>query len=166
MYDRAPDARIEAGTRWAWGPPDRDGLSRAEGALVPADSIDDLLRRVIEAELVAKGFPRAEPESAQFMVHFHVARRSVTDTIPPRDDPTTPGVSRAPGSWGSYGRPEDLADRLITWEEGMMIIDAIVPDRGIVAWRGMIAGEIPPQAEARPEAAVRQAVRRLLRGFP
>lgn len=166
-YHRAPDVSIAAGSRWAWSPPDGDGLTRTEGAVVPEDAQARLISSAIETELVARGFPRTSPESAQFIVHYHVGRRSVTDTLPPRDDPTASGgVVRAPGAWGGYGSPEELADRMITWEEGMLVIDALTPDRKVVAWRGMIAGEIPAKAETRPEAAIRESVRRLLRGFP
>ena len=38
---------------------------------------------------------------------------------------------------------------MITWEEGMLVIDALTPDRKVVAWRGTIAGEIPAKAETR-----------------
>jgi hypothetical protein len=164
---RAPDVSIAAGSRWAWSPPDGDGLTRTQGAIVPEDAQARLIASAIEAELLAQGFPRTSPESAQFLVHYHVGRRSVTDTLPPRDDPSTSGgVSRAPGAWGGYGSPEELADRTVTWEEGMLVIDALTPDRKVVAWRGMIAGEIPAKAETRPEAAIRESVKRLLRGFP
>jgi hypothetical protein len=166
-YQRAPDVRIEAGSRWAWSPPDADGLTREQGATIPDDSTARRIRAAIEAELVAKGFPVASADQAQFVVHFHVARRSVTDTLPPPEDPSaTGGVIRARDGWGAYGNPEELAQRLVSWEEGTLVIDALTPDRGIVVWRGIIAGEVPVKAETRPDAAIREAVRRLLRGFP
>lgn len=161
---RAPDLRLAEGSRWAWAPPDRDGLTAAEGATTPPDSIARMIRDAVDAELTAQGFKRSSPDSAQFLVHFHVAQRAVTDTIPPRDDP--PGVTRAPDYWGRYGTPEEFGARLVSWEEGMLVIDAVTADRGIVAWRGIIAGEIPERAERRPAAAIREAVRRLLRDFP
>ena len=90
---------IAAGSGWAWSPPDGDGLARTEGAVVPEDAQARLISSAIETELVARGFPRTSPESAQFIVHYHVGRRSVTDTLPPRDDPTASGgVVRAPGA--------------------------------------------------------------------
>jgi hypothetical protein len=130
---------------------------------VPDDTVARTIRAAIEAELVAKGFPLASRETAQLHLHFHVGQRRVTDTLPPRDDP--PSDVRAPGTWGGYGRPEDL-ERTVTWEEGMLVVDAVTTDRGVVAWRGLIAGEIPASAEARPAEAIRAAVKRVLRGFP
>lgn len=161
---RAPDARIRDRAPWDWAPADRDGPSTAEGARIPDDSIAQKLRDAIEAELTARGHRRIDPDSAVFFVHFHVAQRPVTDTLPPRDDP--PGVRQAPGTWGRYGSPEELDNRIVTWQEGMLVIDAVTADRGIVAWRGIIAGEVPEGAERRPAEAIRLAVRRLLRDFP
>lgn len=134
---------------------------------MPEDSVARRISRAIEAELVAKGFPLVSSDQAQILVHFQVARRNVTDTPPPREDPSTSGgVVRTSDSWGAYGDPEELAQRTISWQEGTLVVDALTPDRGIVAWRGIIAGEIPEKAETRPGAAIREAVRRLLRGFP
>ena len=166
-YQRAPDIRIEPGSGWAWSPPDQDGLTREQGANLPPDSTARLISATIERALVAKGFPRTSPESARFIVHYHVGRRQVSDTLPPRDDPTNPGGAvRMPGSWGGYGSPEELAERTVTWQEGMLVVDALTPDGRIVVWRGTIAGEIPAKAETRPEQAIGEAVSRLLRGFP
>lgn len=163
---RARDARIPESARWAWGAEDRDGLTAAEGSRLPADSVADLIRAAVEAELAAKGYARTQPESAQFVMHFHVGQRFVVDTVAPRDDPRTAGAVRSSGGWGGYGDPEDIAERTVTWQEGMLIVDAIEPMRNIVAWRGTIAGEIPARAETRPGPGIRAAVKRLLRDFP
>jgi hypothetical protein len=132
--------------------------------MLPADSIAAMIRSAVESELRAKGFALAAPESAQFLVHYHVGMRAHTDTLPPRDDP--PGIVRAPGTWGRYGNPEELDARIVTWQEGLLVLDAVTAERGIVAWRGTIAGEVPAKAEVAPATAIREAVRRLLRDFP
>lgn len=165
-YERAPDIRLHSGDGWAWGAPDGDGLTLREGALIPDDSIARAISDAIEQELTSRGFPRVRAESAQFLLHFHVAQRVVTDTVPPPDDRVGPDGVRTPGRWGGYGNPEDVMSRTFTWEEGMLIVDAVVPRTGIVAWRGMIAGEVSERARSAPAPAVREAVTRLLRGFP
>lgn len=162
---RAADAPIPRSARWAWGTEDRDGLTAAEGARLAADSIAVIIRAAVETELAAKGYRRTPPESAQFVMHFHVGQRYVVDTVAPRDDPRT-GAVRSSGGWGGYGDPEDLAERTVSWQEGMLILDAIDPARNIVAWRGTIAGEIPAKAERQPAPGIRAAVQRLMRGFP
>lgn len=163
-YHRTPDVRIAAGSRWAFSPADRDGVPVSAGAVMPPDSIARILHEAIERELTARGFPRTDADSAQFLVHFHVAQRTVSDTLPPRDDP--PSGVRATGQWGTYGSPEDIAERTVRWTEGTLIIDAVIPSTGVVAWRGLIAGEVPARAERRAAPALGAAVERLLRRFP
>jgi len=166
-YERDANVRLKTGDGWAWGAPDNDGLSIREGALVPEDSVARLIADAIEHELVDRGFPRVRAESAQFVVHFHIGQRQVTDTFPVTDDRTAPdGVRGTPGRWGGYGTPEEMRDRTFTWEEGMLIVDAVVPSPRVVAWRGIIAGEVPERARRAPAAAIDQAVKRLMRGFP
>jgi hypothetical protein len=162
-YERDPNVAIPAGATWAWSLPDDDGLAADDGAIMPADSLANDLRAAIEAELTTRGYPRAAPDSAAFIVHYHVGRRRVTDTLPPRDRPPT-GDRR--GDWTGYGQPETVEGRAVTWEEGMLIVDMLPRDRSTVAWRGVIAGEIPAAAERRPSDAIRAAVRRLMRDFP
>lgn len=167
LYHRAPSVTIPAGASWAWSLPDGDGLPPHDGGVVPADSIARIIASALEQELAGAGFPRTTADSAQFIVHYHVARRTVTDTLPPRGD--TRGIvggERAPGTWGAYGRPEELDDRTITWDEGMLIVDVLPRDRSVVAWRGAIAGEIAPGAARNAAPALREAIRRLMRGFP
>lgn len=167
MIDRDESAPIAAGSGWAFGRPDSDGLAPDEGAVVPADSIHMMILAAIEAELVAKGFPKVAPESARLVVHYHVGQRTVRDTLPPPGAPRgDDGVRAAPGSWGAYGRPESVDDRTIEWEEGMLVIDAVTRPQGVVAWRGLIAGEIREEAGRHPEPGIRDAVRRLVRRFP
>lgn len=166
-YERDPNIRLSAGAGWAWGTPDADGLTLREGALVPEDSVARMISNAIERELVDRGFPKVRADSAQFLVHFHVGQRLVTDTVPPREDRDEPGgVRMPPGSWGGYGTPEELANHTYTWEEGMLIVDAVVLTPRTVAWRGSIAGEIPAKAQRAPATAVGDAVKRLMRGFP
>lgn len=163
-YEHDPSVVIPAGATWAWSLPDDDGLAPGDGAVMPTDSIADVLRSAIEAEFTARGYPRVHADSAAFVVHYHLGRRSVTDTLPPRD--RTPTGTDRRGDWGGYGQPEPVEGRAVTWEEGMLIVDVLPRDRHTVAWRGVIMGEIPPSAERRPADALRAAVRRLLRDFP
>ncbi len=165
--ERDATAPIAPGSPWSWGVPDRDGLAREEGAVMPEDSLHRIILESIEADLTGRGFPRVESDSSRFVVHYHVGRRSVVDTLPPLGEPRQDaGAISAPGTWGGYGRPESVDDRTVAWEEGMLIVDVLERSRGVVAWRGIIAGEIREEAGVRPEAAIREAVRRLMGRFP
>lgn len=166
-FERDSTVAIPPGSTWAWSIPDDDGLAPDDGAITPNDSVARMMTAAVEAELVAHGFPKAHPDSAAFIVHYHLGRRSVTDTVPPRPDrPSGATAGEVRGSWGGYGLPEDLEGRTVTWEEGMLILDVLPRDRSTVAWRGVMAGEIPAAAAARPAEAIRTAVKRLLRDFP
>ncbi len=165
--EREASAPIAPGSTWAWGLPDRDGLAPEDGAIIPDDSVHRMILGAIEAELTARGFARVRGDSAQLVVHYHVGRRSVLDTLPPLGEPRRDGGAiTAPGSWGGYGRPESVDDRTVEWQEGMLIVDVIARAQAVVAWRGVIAGEIREAAGRHPEPAVREAVRQLLRRFP
>ncbi len=165
-YERDPGIRLGVGARWAWSLPDDDGLAYDDGAITPRESTARLIVEAVEAEMAARGFVRTSGDSADFVMHFHLGRRSVTDTLPSRRADQGRVIRDAPGAWGGYGRPETIAEREITWDEGMLVLDALTPDLRTVAWRGLMAGEIPERAVEDPGPAIRAAVKRLLRGFP
>jgi hypothetical protein len=166
-YQRATAVTIPAGATWTWSLPDGDGVPPHDGGVTPDDSIARFIASAIEQELTAAGYPRTRGDSAQFVVHYHVAKRTVTDTLPGRDVPrAAPNPDRTIGSWSGYGRPEELDANTITWEEGMLVVDVLLKDRSVVAWRGAIAGEINPAAARHAAPAIREAIRRLMKGFP
>jgi hypothetical protein len=163
-YERDPGFPIPAGATWTWSRPDGDGLAPHDGGITPPDSIARMIAAAIDAELTSAGYRRTGFDSAQFVVHYHVGRRTVTDTLPPRDPPRTSPTGT--GNWAGYGRPEELGGNQVTWDEGMIIVDVLPRDRDVVAWRGVIAGIIPESAEQDAAPALRHAIRRLMRGFP
>ena len=166
-YQRAPGVTIPVGATWTWSLPDGDGVPPHEGGVTPDDSIARYIASAIEQELTSAGFPRTSFDSAQFVVHYHVAKRTVIDTLPGRDvPPVGTNPDRTIGTWSGYGRPEELDASIVTWEEGMLVVDFLPKDRSVVAWRGMIAGEIDSAAARRAAPAIREAIRRLMRGFP
>ncbi len=164
-FERDANIPIPPGATWTWSAPDDDGLALDDGAVSPSDSLAALIESAVEAELTTRGYRRVAADSAQFIVHFHLGHRSVTDTMPPTPRGTTPS-GELRGTWRGAGQPEDFRDQTVTWEEGMLIVDLLPRDRRAVAWRGVIAGEIPREAERDPGTAIRAAVRRLLRDFP
>ncbi len=163
-FERDPNVPVPAGATWTWSAPDDDGLAPEDGVVFPSDSLAALIEAAVEAELTAHGYPRATADSAQFIVHYHLGHRIVTDSLPPR--PRTTASGELSGTWRGAGPPEAFEDRTVSWEEGMLVIDVLPRDRRTVAWRGVIAGEIPREAERDPAQAIRRAVQRLLRDFP
>lgn len=165
IIERDETVRIPSGASWSWSTADGDGPSAAQGEVVPPPDIHDRLSDAIAQGLEARGFRLTTPDAAEFFVHFHLARREVVDTIPRTDAPRAVG-DRDPQDWGRYGDPEQMRERTMTWQEGLLVVDALTADGRKVAWRGIIYGEIKPQAERDPTSAIRGAVERLLAEFP
>jgi len=162
QYHRDASVTIPAGATWEWGAADADSPAPRDARIQPADSIVQMIADAIEVDLTGRGFPRVAAGEAAFVVHFHAGRRTMVDTLRPRED-----ASPAPGVWvGGYGRPEVVGDRVVAWQEGMLVVDVLPRDRRTVVWRGIIADEIPEAAERNPRPAIREAVARLMRGFP
>lgn len=165
IIERDETVSIASGARWAWSTPDGDGPNAAQGEVVPTADVHGIMSDAIVQGLEARGFRLTTPDSAQFFVHFHAARRLVVDTMPRVDAPRSVG-DRDPQDWGRYGDPEQIRDRTMTWEEGLLVVDALTADGRKVAWRGVIYGEVKPQAERDPTSAIRAAVEKLLAQFP
>lgn len=165
IIERDETVRIATGARWSWSVPDGDGPSAAQGELTPPPEIHDRLSDAITQGLEARGFLLTTPDSAEFFVHFHLARREVVDTLPPLGAPRAVG-DRDPQDWGRYGNPEQMRDRTMTWQEGLLVVDALTADGRHVAWRGIIYGEVKPEATQDPGTAIRGAVERVLAQFP
>jgi len=167
QYHRDAGVPIPAAATWAWSEPDQDSPAPRGAVEAAPDSVHRFIADAIEAELTQRGFTRVRADLADFVVHFHVAQRTVVDTLPWRHDPTTSGGEPPPGgTWGGYGRPEGFGDRVVAWEEGMLVVDVLPRDRRVVAWRGIIVDEILPDAERDPRRAIGKAVRRLMSKFP
>lgn len=162
QYQRDAAIPIPAGATWAWSAADGDSPAPSDARTPPPDSIVQMFADAIESNLTTRGYPLVSAREAAFVVHFHLARRTMIDTLRPHDD-----VSPQAGTWsGSYGRPEEMGSRVVAWEEGMLVVDVMPRDRRTVAWRGIIADEIPEAAARAPVAGIRSAVQRLMRGFP
>lgn len=161
IIERDDTARVASGARWAWSLPDADGPSPAQGEIAPPADVQGMLADAISQGLEARGFARTSPDSAQFLVHFHLARREIVDTLP-----SSGTRSGDPQDWGRYGNPEQLRERTMAWQEGLLVVDALTADGRTVAWRGIIYGEVRPEADRDPTSAIRSAVERLLAQFP
>lgn len=165
IIERDEIATIPAGARWAWSIPDDDGLSPRDGDVEPTEAVASTLKQTITDELEARGYRMTTADSAQFFVHFHLGRRERVDTLPPTNPPRAVG-DRDPRGWGAYGDPEQMRSNTMTWQEGMLIVDAITPDGKKVSWRGVLVGEIKPEAEANPAPAIRAGINKLFAQFP
>jgi len=166
VVERDATAHIPDGATWTWSPPDGDGLTVDQGDVAPTEPVALAIANAIEAELVARGYRRTSPDSAQIVLHFHLGRREVVDTVQPTTGTPRTVTDRDPQNWGRYGSPETMGTRTMTWQEGMLIVDALTMADGKLAWRGIIVGEIKPSVQNEPTAAIKDAVGRLFTQFP
>ncbi len=165
IIERDETVSLPSGARWAWSSVDTDGPARTQGELLPPADVHIILSDAITQGLEARGFHLPTADSAEFFVHFHVAQREVVDSLPPLGSGRVIG-DREPSEWGRYGGPEEIRDRTMRWQEGLLVIDALTADGRHVAWRGIISGEVKPEAARDPAAPIRGAVERLLAQFP
>lgn len=166
IVERDASARIPDGAPWGWSLPDGDGLSTADGDVAPTEPVARSIAAAIEAELARRGHRRTRVDSAAFVVHFHLGRRDIVDTVSPPVRSPGSVTDRDPQGWGRYGSPESMGTRTVTWQEGMLIIDALTIADGKLAWRGIAVGEIKPGTQDETTAAIQAAVARLFAEFP
>ncbi len=163
---RAPDLPIAGGASYAWG--------RADGppSFAELDPRTDnpearrLIEQAVDRELTAKGFRRTTPDSAEFLVHYHLGILTRVDTL--RGDVDDCGTPPCPPYvWGYWGRPERVPGRPVRYDEGSLMLDVMHRRSGRVAWRGLAEGDATPSATpAARQKRIDKAIARLLREFP
>jgi hypothetical protein len=158
---RDRDAHIARHATWAWRPASeesgrrdsrrvisRDDLRRGE-TVAREDNVDnDVLRgkvkSAIERDLSEKGFKQAsDPDSADFLVDFHIAVRRRNTTVERVYPGAYPGLVCGPfgcySGWG-YG-PAAVGYENIRFREGTIVIDAVQNPANHLIYRAV--GEKP-----------------------
>jgi Domain of unknown function (DUF4136) len=158
---RDRDARIPHHATWAWRPAREEGGRRGSRPVTSRDDIErretvtrednadnDILRgkvkNAIERNMTEKGFRQAsDPETADFLVDFHIAvnRRNVTvGRVYPGG---YPGLVCGPfgcySGWG-YG-PAAVGYENIRFREGTLVVDAVQNPANHLIYRAV--GEKP-----------------------
>jgi hypothetical protein len=126
------------GPTYAWSP--SPSMDRANPALGSAE-FGELVRKVVENELAAKGFTPASAGPANFWVDYRIGKQKKTDS----------GVNPHGEVFG----------------EGSLQLDVLDPQNGKMIWRGVAQARIVPKAppELR-EKRLKMAVQRLMKDFP
>ncbi len=141
---RDRDARIPRHATWAWRPVPEEGnrrdsrrfISRDDlrrGETVREDNADnDVLRgkvkSAVERDLSDKGFKQAsDPDSADFLVDFHIAVRRRNMTVERVYPGAYPGLVCGPfGCYSGWGyAPAAVGYENIRFREGTIVIDAV-----------------------------------------
>ncbi|HVP10421.1 MAG TPA: DUF4136 domain-containing protein [Phycisphaerae bacterium] len=126
------------GPTYAWSP-----SPSIDPANPPFGNVEfvQMLHRLVEKELAAKGFAPASPQSANFWVDCRIGKREKTDS----------GVN-------PHGE---------VFNEGSLVLDVLEPQSGKLIWRAVAQARILPDAttEVRNKR-LNTAVQRLMKDFP
>ncbi|MBX9928864.1 MAG: DUF4136 domain-containing protein, partial [Gemmatimonadaceae bacterium] len=98
------DAAIVIPPRATWSFGGKDGAYSVDEAdpRARSDSVQHRVERAIAYELDRRGFKRADPTAATFLVHFHIGAR--TETVRVRsDDPATCVADECRNAWNWRG---------------------------------------------------------------
>jgi hypothetical protein len=189
---RDPQIKVNKGMTWAWrpvGPPpapdarggrDRDGRPVTSRDVISQQAPAGLesnrdwnteknrmkLQGAIERGLASKGLVKIDtPETADFLVDYHVAVKTERATVQRVYPGGYPGVVCGPyGCWSGWGwGPPEVAYQNVRWHEGTFVLDIALRDPKKLAYRAISQRELnkpqisPYQAD--------EAVKHLLKGL-
>jgi hypothetical protein len=165
--DRDSTVTIPPGATWAWGPEPMPKRPDELDPRVNNSIIHGRVQRAVEAVLAEKGFRRADPAQADFLVEYRVGVRdrseTVTQTIGTPPVPVAYGPWGPGWAWGYYGPPM-VTTRQIQYTEGALMIDIVQRSTGKLAFRATGIDSIT--REDGSDEAVREVVTKLLRDVP
>lgn len=142
-----------------------DGTDNGSQVRATQPSVDRFIRQAVERELIVKGYSRAEPATADFLVSWF---GRIDEKIQQQD------ISHFYRSYG-YGSalaatmPEMVEEGAIksTYKEGTMVIDVVDRESGNLVWRGSATETIVRKVDEQEAGMIiNKAVREIMNGFP
>lgn len=156
--DHAPAVDFQSLSRYGWLPDPRPktGDPRLDSSL-----LDQRVRRAVDAQLAARGYPEVSADEADFLVTYHAALESKLDVDT---------IYRTYGygyGWGRGYGPAEVDTVVRQYEQGTLLLDFVDPKTRKLIWRGSASAEITPDStpEKRQER-INEAVARMLERFP
>jgi hypothetical protein len=151
---QSPAADFSRLSTWSWY--ELPASARPQGITMGEDTMQRI-RALVEAELGAKGYPRATTGAPDFLVS--------TVAVIGRSLDATTGSSTLGYGWGhSYmvGGGQEMS-----FDEGTLLIDALDGRTRELLWRGSATGAIDPDRPAdQREARAREVVHDIMARFP
>ena len=150
-FDFDPTADLSRYRAYAWGSGDAD--VSGDPRLDANPFFDSRVRSAVEQQLVAKGFQKVSPDSAELLINYHAAICERVDVL---------SVN------GECGYEDSYETRVIEYDEGTLILDIAEARTGKVVWRGWAQTNVdhvfsdPRLMEER----IQEATRRLFERFP
>lgn len=126
-YDPSTDLKALKSYRWETERQAKTGDPRIDNPLR-----DTRIRTAVERVLTEKGFTRSTGETPTFVIRYQYVLRQRVESS---------GASSGIGfGIGRYGRHGGIAigtgDTLRQYDEGMLVVDFLVPDSDQLLWRG------------------------------
>ncbi|WP_167495830.1 MULTISPECIES: DUF4136 domain-containing protein [Desulfosediminicola] len=153
--------KLSSLTSFAW----IDSVEDGGRVRTPKPEVDRFVRQAVERELVVKGYSRAEPDSADFLISWF---GKLDEKIQHQD------ISHFYRSYG-YGSalaaalPETVEEGSIqkSYKEGTLVIDIVDRESGNLIWRGSATDTIVRKVDEREAGMIiNKAVREIMNGFP
>jgi hypothetical protein len=162
--ERDASIPIPAGATYGWNPrPAEKRLPGEQDYRANNPVIHDRVTRAVDEALAAKGFRRADPATADFLVEYHAGVKDVQMTVPDmRSSPAGPTYQRGPLS--TQGPPGPASRQGIEYTEGVLMVELLQRPTGTLAFRST-GRDIVTRGDG-SEAAIRELVTRLLQDLP
>jgi len=141
--------RYEPGTDFAGLKTFRISSAGPASASIP--NLEQMAREALDAELVERGFQRADAEPADFWVELELILRGERTTAPGQEIRGSQTEAQ-PAAASGYSR------------SGTLVIRILTPKTRKVLWTGVLTGITPDPLLARDE--IRKATWRLLAEYP
>ncbi len=162
--ERDASIPIPAGATYAWNPrPAEKRLPDELDYRANNPVIHDRVTRAVDEALAAKGFRRADPGTADFLVGYHAGVKDVQMPMPDlRSSPVGPTYQRGPLS--AQGPPGPAIRQELEYTEGVLMVELFQRPTGTLAFRST-GRDIVTRGDG-SEQAIRELVTRLLQELP
>jgi hypothetical protein len=148
-----PNANFSAFDSYNWGA--GDTLPRGDPRLDNNPFFDASVKQAVEQQLNVKGLQKAEPASADLLVHYHI-------NISERMD-----IAEIDRRYMDCAE-EGCEPSIVVFDEGTLIVDFVDARSERLVWRGWMRGPVPPGIigdQAALDVAVREAVPQILANY-
>jgi len=153
-YDVDKDADFTSYKTYDWMPPPEPSPDDRDAA-EPDDSTNtELIRSLVDAQLVAKGLER-EPDNPDLLVMHHGGSENRIDVG---------GFGYAYG--GSYSGWQGAGIGIYSYHGGTLIVDLVDARTGQLAWRGSAQGTLVSGTTRQAKKVIVEAIEKLFEAYP
>ena len=153
-YDVDKDADFTSYKTYDWMPPPEPSPDDRDAA-EPDDSTNtELIRTLIDAQLIAKGIER-EPDNPDLLVMHHGGSENRIDVS---------GFGYTYG--GSYSGWQGSGIGIYSYHGGTLIVDLVDARTGQLVWRGSAQGTLVSGTQKKARKMLAEAVEKMFEAYP